>query len=224
MRRQPARPAAGRRRRRRRRLPGRHRPDAGGPARARRSRRRRSSTPPRRSPRSRRTSPRSAPARPIPDPSDYSLDGLTDEERQEAIARGGQIFLTNCTACHNFAGAGGAMPRGGYAPQIRGVARQAHLRGDAHRPAGRWTTSPTATCRPRRSATSSPTSSRCRTTPSYGGFGLGGIGPVSEGLFAWLVGIGSLVGVAVWIAAHTARSSKKKASRGRTRIARRRHR
>ena len=40
---------------------------------------------------------------------------------------------------------------------------------------------------------------------------MGGIGPVSEGLFAWLVGIGSLVGVATWIAAHTARSSKQKA-------------
>ena len=31
--------------------------------------------------------------------------------------------------------------------------------------------------------------------PDYGGFGLGGLGPVSEGLFAWLVGIGALVGV-----------------------------
>jgi ubiquinol-cytochrome c reductase cytochrome c subunit len=47
--------------------------------------------------------------------------------------------------------------------------------------------------------------------PDYGGFGLGGIGPVSEGVFAWLLGIGSLVGVATWIAAHTARSSKQKA-------------
>src|SRR4029078_9287443 len=61
-----------------------------------------------------------APGPAIPNPSDYSLDGLTDEERQQAIARGGQIFLTNCTACHNFEGSGGAMPRGGYAPKIRG--------------------------------------------------------------------------------------------------------
>ena len=60
------RPVAGRRRRRRGRLPGRHRPDADGPARARRSRRRTPSTPRRRSPRSRRTSPRSAPARRSP--------------------------------------------------------------------------------------------------------------------------------------------------------------
>jgi ubiquinol-cytochrome c reductase cytochrome c subunit len=44
--------------------------------------------------------------------------------------------------------------------------------------------------------------------PGYGGFGLGSRGPVSEGMFAWLVGIGGLVGFAVWIAAHTTRSSK----------------
>jgi ubiquinol-cytochrome c reductase cytochrome c subunit len=46
--------------------------------------------------------------------------------------------------------------------------------------------------------------------PEYGGFGLGGLGPVTEGAFAWLVGIGSLVGFAIWIAAHTTRSSKDK--------------
>ena len=46
--------------------------------------------------------------------------------------------------------------------------------------------------------------------PEYGGFGLGGLGPVSEGLFAWVVGIGALVGFAVWIAAHTTRSTKSK--------------
>ena len=33
---------------------------------------------------------------------------------------------------------------------------------------------------------------------------------MSEGLFAWIVGIGALVGFATWIAAHTARSNKKK--------------
>ena len=71
----------------------------------------------------------------IPDEDDYSLEGMSDEEREEAIVRGGQIFLTNCTACHNFAGSGGAMPRGGYAPQIRGVEPRLHLRGDADRPA-----------------------------------------------------------------------------------------
>ena len=60
----------------------------------------------------------------IPDPSDYSLAGLSEEERQEAVSRGGQIFLTNCTACHNFAGKGGAMPHGGYAPDLSNTEAQ----------------------------------------------------------------------------------------------------
>jgi ubiquinol-cytochrome c reductase cytochrome c subunit len=32
-----------------------------------------------------------------------------------------------------------------------------------------------------------------------GGFSLGRLGPVSEGLFGWLFGIGALIAVAVWI-------------------------
>jgi ubiquinol-cytochrome c reductase cytochrome c subunit len=49
-----------------------------------------------------------------------------------------------------------------------------------------------------------------REQPGYGGFSLGSMGPVSEGMFAWLVGLGTCVAFAVWIAAHTTRSSKKK--------------
>ena len=45
-------------------------------------------------------------------------------------------------------------------------------------------------------------------SPSYGGFALGSLGPVSEGMFAWLIGIGSLVGFGVWITAGSARSKK----------------
>ena len=37
---------------------------------------------------------------------------------------------------------------------------------------------------------------------------MGAYGPVSEGLFAWLLGIGSLVGFAVWIASNSVRSKK----------------
>ena len=44
--------------------------------------------------------------------------------------------------------------------------------------------------------------------PQYGGASLGALGPVSEGLTAWLVGIGGLVGFAVWIASHSVRSKK----------------
>jgi ubiquinol-cytochrome c reductase cytochrome c subunit len=145
----------------------------------------------------------------VPDPEDYSLAGMSEEERQEAVARGGQIFLTNCTACHNFAGKGGAMPHGGYAPSLSHTSDrhifEALLTGPGQMPSFS-------------NGNLSPEEKRdviaylysLRDQPEYGGFGLGGMGPVSEGLFAWLVGIGSLVGVATWIAAHTARSTKKK--------------
>ena len=46
--------------------------------------------------------------------------------------------------------------------------------------------------------------------PKYGGASMGALGPVSEGLFAWIVGIGACVAAAIWIGAHGARSSKKK--------------
>lgn len=145
----------------------------------------------------------------IPDESDYSIEGMSEEERQEAIARGGQIFLSNCTACHNYTGSGGAMPRGGYAPQILGVDEkyvyEAMLTGPQ--------TMPTFS-----NGNISPEDKRAviaylkslDEAPKYGGFGMGGLGPVSEGMYAWLVGIGSLVGFAVWIAAHSTRSHKQK--------------
>jgi ubiquinol-cytochrome c reductase cytochrome c subunit len=142
----------------------------------------------------------------IPSESDYSTEGLSDEEREEAVVRGGQIFLTNCTACHNFQGSGGAMPRGGYAPNIRGVepryAYEAMLTGPQQMP-----TFSDGTMTPEAKRDVIAYLEALDENPDYGGFGMGGLGPVSEGLFAWVVGIGSLVGVAVWIASHTTRSA-----------------
>jgi ubiquinol-cytochrome c reductase cytochrome c subunit len=45
-------------------------------------------------------------------------------------------------------------------------------------------------------------------TKNPGGLELGGLGPVSEGLFAWIFGLGALVVVAVWVAARTAKAKK----------------
>ena len=143
----------------------------------------------------------------IPSEEDYSTAGMTDEERQEAVVRGGQIFLTNCTACHNFEASGGAMPRGGYAPAIRGVEPrhiyEAMLTGPQGMP-----TFPNGTMPPDAKRDVIAYLESLEANPGYGGFGMGGLGPVSEGLFAWVVGIGSLVGFAVWIAAHTTRTKR----------------
>ncbi len=149
----------------------------------------------------------------IPTVNDYTLpetnpDG-SEFDKEAAISRGGQIFLTNCTACHNFDGSGGAMPRGGYAPTLRGVSSkhiyEALLTGPQAMPSfsnGALT--------PDEKRDVIAYLKETDETPGYGGFGLGALGPVSEGVFAWLVGIGALVGFAIWIAAHTTRSNKQK--------------
>ncbi|MFD1945648.1 c-type cytochrome [Nocardioides aestuarii] len=145
----------------------------------------------------------------IPDESDYSIEGMSAEEREAAIARGGQIFLTNCTACHNFTGSGGAMPRGGYAPRILDVepryVYEALLSGPQSMP-----TFSNGNLSPDEKRDVIAYLQSLRDDPAYGGFGMGGLGPVAEGMYAWIAGIGLLVGFAVWIAAHTTRTSKEK--------------
>ena len=150
-----------------------------------------------------------APGPAVPDPSDYSMAGLTEAERQEAVSRGGQIFLTNCTACHNFAGKGGAMPRGGYAPDLSNTSAR-HIYEAMLTGPGQMDNFSNGNLSPEEKRDVIAYLYSLREQPEYGGFGLGGMGPVSEGLIAWLVGIGGLVGFAVWIAAHTARTTKKK--------------
>jgi ubiquinol-cytochrome c reductase cytochrome c subunit len=145
----------------------------------------------------------------IPNASEYSLDNMTDEQRQEAIVQGGLIFRTNCSACHNFEGAGGAMPNGGYAPKIRGVEPKYIVEAMLTGPQAMDNFSNgNLSVEEKRDIIAYLQS--IEDNPEYGGFGMGGIGPVSEGMFAWIVGIGSLVGAAVWIAAHTARSTKQR--------------
>ena len=139
----------------------------------------------------------------IPSADDYSTDGLTDDQ----IAEGGEFFRTNCTACHNFAGSGGALPQGKYAPSLKGVSAkhiyEALLTGPQQMPVFS-----DHVLTPEDKADVIAYLKKTEKTPGYGGFSMGALGPVSEGMFAWLVGIGLLVGFAVWIAAHTARVKK----------------
>ena len=145
----------------------------------------------------------------IPGEGDYSIDGLDSQAQEAAIVRGSQLFLTNCTACHNFAGSGGAMPNGGYAPQIRGVEPkyiyEALLTGPQTMP-----TFSNGNLSPEEKRDIIAYLNTLDEETPIGGFTLGGLGPVAEGLVGWVVGIGVLVGFAIWIGAHTTRSTKKK--------------
>jgi len=139
------------------------------------------------------------------DPSTYS----SDKEKEQAVTLGGQIFLTNCTACHNFTGAGGAMPRGGHAPRLLDTDPKYIYEAMLTGPQSMDNFSD-GNISPEEKKAVIAYIENMREQPGYGGFSLGGLGPVSEGLFAWVAGIGVLIGFAVWIAAHTTRTNKKK--------------
>ena len=137
-----------------------------------------------------------------------AVPDVTEKDVDDAdIVKGGQFFRTNCTACHNFAGSGGALPGGKYAPNLRGVSAkhiyEAMLTGPQQMPVF---SDGVLTAEDKLDIIAYLKKSE--DTPSYGGFTLGSIGPVSEGLFAWIVGIGSLVCVGIWITAKNTRSTK----------------
>ncbi|MDH2388797.1 c-type cytochrome [Streptomyces sp. HNM0663] len=125
------------------------------------------------------------------------------------IANGGELFRTNCAQCHNFTGEGGALTDGKYAPSLEGVSSkhiyEAMQTGPQNMPSFPDSTMPE---QQKRDIIAYIEAVNGDETPTPGGFGLGGLGPVSEGLFGWIFGLGSLVAVAVWVAAHTAKAKK----------------
>ena len=56
----------------------------------------------------------------IPSHEEYSPEGVSNEE----LVRGGELWRTNCTACHNYNASGGALPHGKYAPGLEGVSNK----------------------------------------------------------------------------------------------------
>ena len=146
----------------------------------------------------------------IPEPEQYDPATIPEDELEEAIVRGGQFFRTNCTACHNFAAAGGALPGGKYAPSLGDVdpvhIYEALITGPQQMPVFS-----DEVLKPEEKREVIAYIQTITEQPGYGGQKLGSLGPVVEGLVGWVVGIGVLVGFAVWIAAHTARTTRRKA-------------
>ncbi|WP_066080782.1 cytochrome bc1 complex diheme cytochrome c subunit [Pseudoclavibacter albus] len=114
-------------------------------------------------------------------------------------ARGAEIFRINCAMCHNVAGAGGALTEGKFAPELQTVEPvhiyEAMITGPQNMPVFN-------------DANLSPedkrdiiTALQYQTHVSGGVAGqpLGSLGPVSEGLFIWIFGIGASVATAVWL-------------------------
>lgn len=129
--------------------------------------------------------------------------GIPDPEYASGVggdvARGGEIFRVNCAMCHNFAGSGGALTRGKYAPPLNDIEGKHIYEAMATGPQ------------------SMPVFNEQNLDPedkrdviaylheldrgeNYGGHSLGNIGPVGDGFFLWFLGIPIMLGAAVWLA------------------------
>lgn len=129
-------------------------------------------------------------------PEESLLDGGGD------AAKGGELFRVNCAMCHNAAAAGGALTRGKFAPALDGVSSkhiyEAMVTGPQNMPVFN-------------DANISPDDKRdiitflkqIETTSSPGGAELGALGPVAEGLFIWVAGLGVIIGFTIWLTSRT---------------------
>ncbi|HEY8788859.1 MAG TPA: c-type cytochrome [Actinopolymorphaceae bacterium] len=142
-----------------------------------------------------------APGPAIPSADQYSTSNLTDAD----MAEGGELFRTNCAGCHNFAGKGGALPDGRDAPPLTDTESvhiyEAMLTGPGQMPVFADTTLTQADKQKIIAYLD-----HVRTADNPGGSALGSLGPVTEGLWGWIAGIGSLVLIAVWLAARGVRA------------------
>jgi ubiquinol-cytochrome c reductase cytochrome c subunit len=129
----------------------------------------------------------------IPDAQQVSTTGAN-------TALGSQLFMANCAQCHGFAGDGGALTYGKFAPALtQSTPTQiytAMLTGPEAMPVfSDGALSPQA----KRDIIAYVV--KTRTEPNPGGLSLGRIGPVTEGLVIFLGGMGVLVLIAMWITA-----------------------
>lgn len=119
-------------------------------------------------------------------------------ERSGDTAEGGELFRNNCAMCHNFAGQGGALTQGKYAPTVMGVEPrhiyEAMLTGPQAMPVFSDTV-----ITPEEKLSIIKWIKNAESEPALGGAALGRVGPVTEGLLAWTLGLGLLIGVAVWL-------------------------
>ncbi|WP_449283300.1 cytochrome bc1 complex diheme cytochrome c subunit [Leucobacter sp.] len=116
------------------------------------------------------------------------------------VANGGTLFRINCAMCHNVAAAGGALTEGKFAPKLTGVAPthvyEAMITGPQNMPVFS-----DANISPQEKSDIISYLKYIEEKPAVGGLTLGSIGPVAEGLFIWVIGLGAIVGLTVWVTA-----------------------
>ena len=118
----------------------------------------------------------------------------------KAMAIGERLFMNNCAQCHGVSGRGGALSEGGVAPSLMDSDAkniyQAMISGPQNMPVFSDSTLPVED-----KQAIIAYIEQLQKGENPGGNGLGRLGPVTEGLFIWVVGLGALLAVAIWIGA-----------------------
>jgi len=116
-------------------------------------------------------------------------------------SNGATIFRTNCAMCHNFAGKGGALTSGKYAPNLDEATEEqiytAMLSGPQNMPAF----SDRQLTPEEKQDIIAYVKSVSGERNSVGGYSLGGFGPASEAVAIFVFGLAILIGVTLWIGA-----------------------
>ncbi len=127
-----------------------------------------------------------------------SLRSSTDD-----LAQGGELFRLNCAQCHGFSGKGAPLSAGKYAPSLEPSTDQqiygAMLSGPENMPVFNDNQ-----LSPAQKTEIIAYIQTLKVQKDPGGAGIGRIGPVSEGLVIWIVGLGLLMGIILWIGRKTA--------------------
>jgi ubiquinol-cytochrome c reductase cytochrome c subunit len=118
--------------------------------------------------------------------------------RDGDLAAGGELFRLNCAQCHNFVGEGGALSSGKYAPSLEDAndleIYAAMLSGPENMPVFGDNQITPEEKRAIINYVQTVTD-----MPDPGGAGIGRIGPVSEGLVIWVVGVAALLFGIFWM-------------------------
>jgi ubiquinol-cytochrome c reductase cytochrome c subunit len=131
-----------------------------------------------------------APGPGLPNPKYLKLNG--------DATRGAELFRINCAMCHNVAGAGGALTEGKYAPNLQDASPEhiyeAMLTGPQNMPVFN-----DDNITPQDKANIITALKSQQANQDVGGNVLGSLGPVAEGLFLWIFGLGAIIAFAVWL-------------------------
>ena len=135
-----------------------------------------------------------APGPAMPDPKYLEATGN--------VSHGGELFRINCAMCHNAVGAGGALTEGKYAPMLNNIEAkhvyQAMVIGPQNMPVFN-----DSNLTPEDKQDIITYLAYLDANPSAGGFELASLGPVAEGLFIWIFGLGGIIAITVWLGARS---------------------